>query len=80
MSSARSPFSDKTAPKEIVTEESRKAALNGQPSGLPFSKMNPRQRELLGQLVSEYASNFPAPVADMRMDKFRKSQSNLYFA
>jgi hypothetical protein len=71
---------DKTAPKEIITEESRKAALNGQPSGLPFSKMNPKQREILGQLVAEYASNFPPPIADMRMDQFRKSQSNLYFA
>jgi hypothetical protein len=71
---------EKTAPKEIITEESRKAALNGQPSGLPFSKMNPKQRDILGELVAEYASNFPPPIADMRMDQFRKSQSNLYFA
>jgi hypothetical protein len=71
---------EKTAPKEIITEESRKAALNGQASGLPFSKMNPKQRDILGQLVAEYASNFPAPITDMRMDQFRKSQANLYFA
>jgi hypothetical protein len=71
---------DKTAPKDIITAESRKAALNGQPNGLPYSRMNPKQKELLGQLVSEYASNFPAPITDMRMDQFRKAQANLYFA
>ena len=71
---------DKTAPKEIITAESRKAALAGQPNGLPFAKMTPRQKEILGQLVAEYASNFPAPIADMRMDQFRRMQPNLYFA
>jgi hypothetical protein len=71
---------DKTAPKEIITAESRKAALNGQPNGLPFSKMTAKQKDTLGRLVSEYASNFPQPVADMRMDQFRKMQPNVYFA
>jgi hypothetical protein len=71
---------DKIAPKEIVTAESRKAALSGQPNGLPFSKMTPKQKELLAQLVAEYAYNFPAPIADMRMDQFRRMQPNLYFA
>jgi Protein of unknown function (DUF3500) len=71
---------DKNAPKEIVTAESRKAALSGQPSGLPFSKMSSKQKEVLAQLVAEYASNFPAPIADMRLDQFRKMQPNLYFA
>ena len=71
---------DKTAPKEMITAESRKAALSGQPNGLPFSKMNPKQKDLLGQLVAEYASDFPPPIAGMRMDQFRKTQSNLYFA
>jgi hypothetical protein len=71
---------DKTVPKEIITAESRKAALTGQPNGLPFAKMTPRQKEILGQLVAEYASNFPAPIADMRMDQFRRMQPNLYFA
>jgi Protein of unknown function (DUF3500) len=71
---------DKIAPKEIITAESRKAALNGQPNGLPFSKMTPKQKELLAQLVAEYAYNFPAPIADMRMDQFRRMQPNLYFA
>ena len=59
---------DKNAPKEIITAESRKAALSGQPGGLPFSKMSSKQKEMLGQLVAEYASNFPAPIADMRLE------------
>jgi hypothetical protein len=71
---------DKAAPADMITAESRKAALNGQPNGLPFSKMNGKQKEVLGQLVAEYASNFPSPIADMRMDQFRKTQANLYFA
>ena len=71
---------DKTAPKDMITAESRRAALSGQPNGLPYSKMTPKQREALSQLVAEYANNFPAPIADMRMDQFRKNQSNLYFA
>jgi len=71
---------DKTAPKEIVTAESRKAALSGQPNGLPFSRMNPKQKEVLGQLVAEYASNFPVPIAEMRLDQYRRMQPNLFFA
>jgi len=71
---------DKTAPKDIITAESRKAAMGGQPNGLPYSKMTPKQKDTLGRLVAEYASNFPQPVADMRMDQFHKMQPNLYFA
>ena len=71
---------DKTAYKDILTSDERKAAFNGQPSGLPFGKFTAPQKEILTQLVSEYASNFPAPIADFRMDQFRKTQANLYFA
>ena len=31
-------------------------------------------------LVAEYATNFPPMIADFRMDQFRKSQSEAYFA
>ena len=71
---------DKTAYKDILTSDSRKAALNGQPSGLPFSQMTPPQREILANLVAEYANNFPEPLAQMRMDQFSRSQDRLYFA
>jgi hypothetical protein len=71
---------DKTAPKEIITAESRKAALSGQPNGLPFSKMTAKEKEILGRLVGEYAGDFPAPIADMRLEEYRKNQANLFFA
>ncbi len=71
---------DKTAYKDIITFDSRKAALSGQPNGLPFSKFTGKQKEALTNLVTEYASNFPPQIAEMRLDQFRKTQANLFFA
>jgi hypothetical protein len=71
---------DKTAPRDMITAESRKAALSGQPNGLPFSKMTPKQKETLSRLVEEYASNFPPQISDARMEEFRKAGDKLYFA
>jgi len=71
---------DKTAYKDIITFDSRKAALNGQPNGLAFSKMTAKQKELLNDLIQCYASNFPPQIADWRMEQYRKSQAGLYFA
>ena len=71
---------EKTAPKDVITFDSRKAALSGHPNGLPFSKMNAKQKEALTALVSEYANNFPPQIADFRMDQYRKTQANLFFA
>jgi hypothetical protein len=42
--------------------------------------MTAPQRELLADLVTEYASNLPEQVAAARMDQFRKTQANLFFA
>jgi hypothetical protein len=42
--------------------------------------MTAKQKELLTELVSEYASNFPPQIADWRMDQYRKTQANLFFA
>ncbi len=71
---------DKTAPKDIITFDSRKAALNGQPNGIAFYKLNAKQKEALTALVSEYAGNFPPQIAEFRMEQYRKNQGNLYFA
>ena len=71
---------DKTAYKDIITFDSRKAALNGQPNGLPVAKMTAKEKEILTELVAEYANNFPPQIADMRMDQFRKTEANGYFA
>jgi len=53
----------KTAYKDIFTMASRKAALEGQPSGLPASKMNSKQFAMLMALLEEYASNVPEQMA-----------------
>lgn len=71
---------DKTAYPDIITAASRKAALKGQPSGLPFAKLTAKQRDMLDELVAEYANDFPAPIADARMEQYRKTESGLYFA
>lgn len=66
--------------KDILTEASRKAALQGQPSGLAASKMNAKQRELLNRLIDEYVSNVPDQVAQARREVIKKSGNNLFFA
>ena len=71
---------DKEAYKDIVTMASRKAAIEGKPTGLPFAKLTPKQHEMLDLLVAEYANDFPAPIADARMEQYKKGQSGLYFA
>ncbi len=71
---------DKTAYKEILTSDKRKAALNGQPNGIPFAKLNTKQRDILSELVTEYAANFPPQLAEARLDQFHKTQGNLFFA
>ncbi|MGA3203955.1 MAG: DUF3500 domain-containing protein [Bryobacteraceae bacterium] len=71
---------DKEAYKDIITMASRKAAIEGKPSGLPFAKLTPKQREILESLVAEYANDFPPTIAEARMDQFKKSESGLYFA
>jgi hypothetical protein len=71
---------DKTAYKDIITFDSRKAALNGAPNGLPFAKMNAEQKQMLTDLVGDYADNLPPDVAAHRMEQYRKNQSNLFFA
>jgi hypothetical protein len=59
---------DKTALKDIITMNSRVAALNGAPNGLPASKMTAAQYEKLLSLVDVYAENVPPQMAQYRMD------------
>ncbi len=56
----------KEAPKDILTEASRKAALNGQPSGISVSKLTAQQRETLQTLLDEYCYNMPEQIAQSR--------------
>jgi hypothetical protein len=71
---------EKEAFKDILTMASRKAALNGQASGLPASKMTGKQRELLQNLLDEYCNNMPDQLAEAREDKIKKAGASLYFA
>ena len=71
---------DKRAYPEILTSDSRKAALNGQPNGIPFSKLTTKQKDILTRLVTEYASNFPEVIAQARLEQFKKTQNSLFFA
>jgi len=65
---------------DILTEASRKAALEGQPSGLPVSKMTQKQKELLNRLLDEYVDNVPEDLAKIRRDQIAKAGSKIYFA
>jgi Protein of unknown function (DUF3500) len=71
---------DPTAYPEILTAVSRKAALQGQPSGLPASKMNARQFDALMTLIEEYARNVPHELAEGRIAQMNKAGRNIYFA
>jgi hypothetical protein len=66
--------------KDILTEASRKAALQGQPNGLSAQKMNSKQRDLLMKILDEYVYSVPDQVAQSRLEKVRKAGNNVYFA
>ncbi len=66
--------------KDILTMASRKAALEGQPSGLSASKMNKKQFDLLQTLLADYANNMPEQLAQARLEQVKKAGTNLFFA
>jgi hypothetical protein len=65
---------------DILTAANRKAALAGQPSGLPASRMNARQFDALRALAELYARNLPDELAARRMDQIEKAGRNIHFA
>lgn len=71
---------DTTAYNEILTAVSRKAALQGQPSGLSATKMNAREFDALMTLVEEYARNVPDEVASARIVQMNQAGKNIHFA
>lgn len=71
---------DGTAYKDILTFDSRKAALKGQPSGLQASKMTAKQMDLLMALLAEYAHNMPEQIAEAREEQIKKAGKDIYFA
>jgi hypothetical protein len=71
---------DKTAPGDILTTNSRVAALKGQPNGLRISAMDAKQKEMLHDLLDEYCYNMPESIAQMREDEIQKAGDNIWFA
>jgi hypothetical protein len=70
---------DKAYP-DILTMASRKAALEGQPSGLSAAKMTKKQFDLLRTLLSDYANNVPDQLAQTREEHIKKAGTNMFFA
>ncbi|WP_437635649.1 DUF3500 domain-containing protein [Sorangium sp. So ce854] len=69
-----------TAPLDIVTEASRRAALASF-DGLPAAEMTPAQRAALLRLLGVYARNFPDGVARAHVDRIeRAGVERLHFA
>jgi hypothetical protein len=71
---------DPKAYSDILTSASRKAALQGQPSGLPAAKMNTRQFDALRALAELYAYNMPDDLVKRRMDQINMAGRNVHFA
>jgi len=71
---------DPTAYKDILTAASRKAALQGQPSGLAGSKMNATQFDALMALMEEYARNVAPELAENRIAQINEAGRNIHFA
>jgi Protein of unknown function (DUF3500) len=72
-------FSD-IAPYDIITMATVRAKLEGEPQGLPASKMNDRQIDTLMNLIAEYADNMPPEIAAERMKAVRETpRARLFF-
>jgi len=71
---------DEKAPKDIITMASRKAAIEGKPSGLLASKMSSKQFAALMDLLDVYASNVPEQMAQARMEMVKKAGKSIQFA
>jgi hypothetical protein len=71
---------DEKAPGDILTTNSREAALKGQPNGLSASAMTPAQRTKLQDLLEEYCQNMPEEVAALREAQIKKAGTNIWFA
>ena len=71
---------DAKAPGDILTTNSREAALKGQANGLSASAMTPAQRAKLQDLLEEYCSNMPEEIAALREAQIKKAGTNIWLA
>ena len=63
---------DATAPKDIITGNSRKAEI-GKPAGLAAAKLSKPQLEKLTSLIDEYAHNLPDDVANEELSRLKQT-------
>jgi len=66
--------------KDIVTSNTKRAVLEAKPAGLPLSKMNKQQAQMLMDLLDLYASNVPEQMANARMEQVKQAGRDIYFA
>jgi hypothetical protein len=71
---------DAKAYRDILTAASRRAALDGKPSGLHASKMTVVQKRLLDALIAEYVDNVPAELAEQRKARLKEAKGEIWFA
>lgn len=71
---------DSRAYSDILTAASRRAALEGKPSGLHFSRMTAVQKRLLDALIAEYIENLPSELAEQRKVRLKESKGDIWFA
>ena len=71
---------DAKAPADIITTNSREAAMKGQATGISASAMTPAQRAKLQDLLDEYCSNMPDEIAALRQAQIKKAGTNIWFA
>jgi hypothetical protein len=68
------------APRDIITEQSRQAALKGQPNGIQIGALNTAQGDKLHELLDEYCDNMADEIASFRKNQIRKVGNDLWFA
>jgi hypothetical protein len=80
ISQRKAAIVDPVAYKDILTAASRKAAIEGQPSGMIATKMTNKQFDALGDLLREYTQNVPQQLAEYRQQQIEKARKNIFFA
>jgi hypothetical protein len=69
----------KDAPEEILTNDSREAAIQ-EDRGISYGKLTQEQQGLLLSLIQEYASTQPLAVAQARLARVKADLPNIKFA